>query len=91
MLVIKYDDNVFDGMFTFMAKSDDEEDDKKVSIFYLKQNLNAYSIRKLKNLVVVQIDSVIELTTEKDSMNNNLENFNEEKLALTDHLFVIEE
>ncbi|KAK4713349.1 hypothetical protein R3W88_019256 [Solanum pinnatisectum] len=91
MLAIKNDENVFDGMFSFMAKSDDEEDEEKVTFSDLKQNLNAYSIRKLRNLVVVLIDSVIELTAKKDSMNNSLVNFNEEKLALTDHVSVIEE
>lgn len=91
MLAFKDDNNVFNGMFAFMEKYDDEEDEEKVTLFDLKQNLNAYSIRKLKNLVVVQIDSVIELTTEKDSMNNSLDNFNKEKLSLTDHASVIEE
>ncbi|KAH0686360.1 hypothetical protein KY284_016913 [Solanum tuberosum] len=74
MLTVKDDDNVFDVMFAFMAKSDDKENEEK-----------------LRNPVVVLIDSITELTTEKDSMNNNLDNFNKEKLALTDHVSVIEE
>ncbi|XP_049381315.1 uncharacterized protein LOC125845854 [Solanum stenotomum] len=91
MLAIKDDENVFNGMFTFMAKSNDEEDEEKVTLFDLKQNLNAYSVRRLGNLVVVLIDSVIELTTEMDSMNNSLDKFSEEKIALTFHMSVIEE
>ena len=42
MLAIKDDENVFNGMFTFMAKSDDEEDEEKVTLVDLKQNLNTY-------------------------------------------------
>ncbi|KAH0683294.1 hypothetical protein KY289_021046 [Solanum tuberosum] len=33
MLAVKDDDNVFDGMFTLMAKSDDEEDEDKSNKF----------------------------------------------------------
>ena len=46
MLAFKDDNNVFNGMFAFMEKYDDEEDEEKVTLFDLKQNLNAYSIRK---------------------------------------------
>ncbi|KAH0689758.1 hypothetical protein KY290_017953 [Solanum tuberosum] len=91
MLTVKDDYNVFDVMFAFMVKSDDEEYEEKVTLFDLTQNLNAYSVRKLRNPVVVLIDSITELTTEKDSMKNSLDNFNKEKLALTDHVSVIEE
>lgn len=65
MLAVIDDKNVFDGMFTFMAKSDNEEDQENVTLYDLKQNLNAYYVRKLRNLANVLIDSVIESTIEK--------------------------
>ncbi|KAH0771660.1 hypothetical protein KY290_015641 [Solanum tuberosum] len=55
MLDVKDNEDVFDGMFAFMAKFDDEKDE------------------------------------EKDSMNNSLDIYNEEKLALVGHVSVIEE
>ena len=67
MLVVQYEANVFDGLFAFMEKSDNEE---KLTLFDLKKNVNTYSFRRLRNLESVLIDYVIELTTKKDSMNN---------------------
>ena len=65
MLAFKDDENMFDGMFTFMVKSDDEEDEENINLFDIKQNLNVDSIRRFRNLDDVLIDSVIELTKEK--------------------------
>ncbi|XP_049397267.1 uncharacterized protein LOC125861400 [Solanum stenotomum] len=91
MMVVKDDENVSDGLFALMAKSDSEEDKQKVTLLDLKQNLNTYFVRMLRNLADVLIDSVIKLTAEKDSMNNSLDKFSEEKTALTVHKSVIEE
>ncbi|XP_049372851.1 uncharacterized protein LOC125837822 [Solanum verrucosum] len=91
MMVVKDDENVFDGLFALMAKSDSEEDKQKVTLLDLKQNLNTYFVRMLRNVADVLIDSVIKLTAEKDSMNNSLDKFSEEKTALTIHMSVIEE
>ena len=74
MLVMKDDDEVFDSMFAFMAKSDDESDEE-VTLLDLKENLNLYSVKKLKKLACVLIDSLCELTDEKDFLNNNIDIF----------------
>uniref|UniRef100_A0A0V0IPX0 Putative ovule protein n=1 Tax=Solanum chacoense TaxID=4108 RepID=A0A0V0IPX0_SOLCH len=80
-----------DGLFAFMAKSDDEDNEDKVTLLDIKQNLNTYSVRRLRNLANVLIDSVIELTTEKDSMNISLDILSEEKTVTTAHMSFIEE
>lgn len=73
MLVVQYEANLFDGLFAFMAKSNNEE---KVTLFDLNKNVNTHSFWMLRNLENGLIDYVIELTTEKDSMNNNLDSLN---------------
>ena len=65
MLDVKDDENVFDGMFRFMEKYDDEEGEEKIIILDIKQNLNVGSIRRLRNLANILIESGIELTTAK--------------------------
>ena len=52
VIVVEVDENVFDGMFAFMAKSNDEEDEEVVNLLDLKQNLSVCSVRSLRNLVV---------------------------------------
>lgn len=41
---------------------DDVEDEEKVTLLFLKQSLSVYWVRRLINVIVVLIDSVIELT-----------------------------
>lgn len=65
-MVVQDKTNVFDGLFSLTAKSNDE-DDEKVNLFDIKQNLNTYYVRRLRNLANVLIDYVIELTTEQQS------------------------
>ena len=48
---------MFDSMFAIMEKSNDEEDEKKVTLFDLKCDLHSFSIKRLRQLVVL-IDSV---------------------------------
>ena len=36
MLAVKDDENVFDGMFRFIAKSDDEEGEQKLILLDIK-------------------------------------------------------
>ncbi|KAH0691226.1 hypothetical protein KY289_018584 [Solanum tuberosum] len=91
MLAVQDDANIFDGPFTLKAKSDDEDDEEKVTLEDFKQNLNTYSVRRLRNLVVVLIDSVIDLTAEKDFMNNSLDILGKEKTVTTTHMSFVEE
>lgn len=51
--------------------------------------MNVYYVIKLRNLIGVLIDSIIELTIEKDSMNKNPDMFSKEKIALNVHKSVI--
>lgn len=81
---------MFDSMFAIMEKSNDEEDEKKVTLFDLKQNLSVLSVKKLMNLASVLIDSIIELSTKKDLMNNNLNIHQEEKVVVVYQMSVME-
>ncbi|XP_049360750.1 uncharacterized protein LOC125825454 [Solanum verrucosum] len=71
MLVVQDDANIFDGMFAFMAKSDDEDDEEKVTLFDLKKNLNTYSIRRLRNLAVTE-EQVMVLESENLELKEQL-------------------
>ena len=91
MLAVKGDKDVFDATFALMAKYDDEEDEEEVTLSDLIQNLHVYCVKKLRILVVVLIDSIIESTTETKLMNNSLDILHEEKVALVDQMSVVEE
>jgi len=81
ILSVKDDEDVSDSMFSFMATSEDDEAGVEVTLSYIKQNLNIYSIEKLRSLASVLIESISELT-EKDLLNNNLDIFQYGKFAL---------
>ena len=66
----------------FMAKSDEEDSDEKVSLSYFKQNLNTFSTSKLRKLAVVLLDLISEMKDEKDLVNNNLDISQDGKIAL---------
>ena len=50
-------------MFAFIAHTENEEEDNKVILLDMKHDLNTYSLKKLRTLANVMIDSVIELTS----------------------------
>ena len=79
MVIVQDEENEFDGLVSFMAKSDDEDKDQQVTVIEIKRNLNTYSFRRLKNLANVLIDTIKVLITEKDSMNKNIDSLNEDK------------
>lgn len=91
MLVIQDEANILNVMFSLMAISDDEDDEDEVTLLDIKQNLNTLSIRKLRKLTNILIDSIIELMIEKDSMNNSLDSLYEETYVMSVHMSVIEE
>ena len=74
----------------FMAKSDEEDSDEKVTLSYFKQNLNTFSTSKLRKLVVVLLDLISEMTDEKDLINNSLDIFQDGKFALVAQISDIE-
>ena len=77
-------------MFAFMAKSNNEHVNEKVTLSYFNTNVNVFSIRKLRKLVGVFINSISELTTEKDLFNNSLDIFQNEKIVIVTQIYDIE-
>lgn len=65
MLDFKDGDTTYSSFFALMARSDDEEEDK-ITLFDIKQNLNDYNPKNLRKLITVLIDSLCDLTVEKD-------------------------
>ena len=60
-------------MFALMAHTENEEEDDKITLLGMKNDLDNYSLKKLRTLEKVMLDSVIELTSERDTMNAELE------------------
>lgn len=60
----------------------------KITVLDFKQNLNTYSVKRFRKLEKILIDSAIELTTERDFMNANLDCLRE---VMTVRMSVIEE
>lgn len=75
----------------FMAKYDDQQDEEEVTLSDLQQNLRGYYVKRLRKLVALLIDSIIETTFEKDIMNNNLYIHHEKRVALIDQVAVAKE
>ena len=88
MVVIQNEANVFNEMFALMSLSDDED---KVTLLDFKQNLNTYSLKRLRRLANVLIDFVIELTPERDFMNADFESVSENIKKMAVKMSVIEE
>lgn len=72
MMVIEYEDQIYDSLFALMGKSEDEDGDK-VTILYIKDNLKDYSLKELKSLATVVIDPMFDLTKEKNFLNKDLD------------------
>lgn len=67
-------------MFAFMEKSDeDAEHSDEITLADLKKSLDTCSLKKMRKLATLLIDSLFELITEKAILNNSLENFQDEK------------
>ena len=79
MVLVHEEETIFNEMFSFMAHSKNEDDEDKVTLLGMKHDLNTYSLKKLRTLANVMNDSVIELTTERDIMNVELESLNENR------------
>ena len=86
MVEVHEEETIFNEMFAFMAHTENEEEDDKVTLLDMKNNLNYYSLKKLRTLTNVMIDSVIELTSERDIMNAELDNLTENKVKLEDKM-----
>lgn len=56
---------------------------KKVTLLNIKQNLKDYSLKKLKSLANVLIDSLCDIKKEKYFLKVSLDDFENKKIALT--------
>ena len=59
MVVLHEDETILSEMFDFMAHSENEDDEDKITLLDLKHDLNTFSLKKLRTLANVMIDSVI--------------------------------
>ena len=73
MVAVHEEETVFNEMFALMAHTENEEEDNQVTLLDMKNDLDKYSLKKLRTLAKVMLDSVIELTSERDTMNAELE------------------
>ncbi|XP_069148737.1 uncharacterized protein [Solanum lycopersicum] len=79
MVAVHEEETVFNEMFALMAHKENEEEDNQVTLFDMKIDLDKYSLKKLRTLAKVMLDSVIELTSERDTMIAELEILTENK------------
>ncbi|XP_069150405.1 uncharacterized protein [Solanum lycopersicum] len=79
MVAVHEEETVFNEMFALMAHTENEEENNQVTLFDMKNDLDKYSLKKLRTLAKVMLDSVIELTSERDTMNAELEILTENK------------
>ena len=91
MVVVHEVETIFIEMFAAMAHSENEEEEDKVTLLDLKQDLNTYSLKKLRTLANVMIDSVLEWTSERDIMNAELDNLTENKDKMEEKMLKMED
>ena len=86
MVAVHEEETIFNEMFALMAHAENEEEDDKVTLLDMKNDLNNYSLKKLRRMTKVMIDSVIELTSERDIMNAELDSLTEKKVKLEERM-----
>lgn len=73
MLAVEDNLVIYDSLFAFMANIENEKE-KEVTLSDIMENLDNYTTRKIKRLTSVLIDYVCELTTEKNALEEKVEN-----------------
>ena len=86
MVAVHEEEIVFNEMFALMAHTEYEEEDNQVTLLDMKNDLDKYSLKKLRTLAKVMIDSVIELTSDRDTMNAELDSLTENKVKLEEKM-----
>ncbi|XP_049410536.1 uncharacterized protein LOC125873707 [Solanum stenotomum] len=86
MMVFNDDETVFNSIFSLMAKSDDEENQDEVTLFDLKSDLDTLSIKRLRKLIVVLIDSVDKITIHNLMLREKLSLCEDEKAYLNSQM-----
>lgn len=79
------DVQIYDSVFALVAKSDDDED-AKVTILDIKENLEDYSLKELRSLVVVLKDSMCEIIKVKDLLNKKIDEPEIENVELIEQM-----
>ncbi|KAH0717219.1 hypothetical protein KY285_013250 [Solanum tuberosum] len=82
MMAVKDNEDIFNSIFSLTAKTDDEDDKNEVTLLDLKGDIDTLSIKSLRKLPIVLIDSVDELTNEKMVLSENLDLCQDEKSAI---------
>lgn len=90
MIVVEEDVQIYESLSVLMAKLDDDED-KKVTVLYIKDNLKDYFPKELKSLANNLIDTICELINNKGSLNKNLDDFEVEKVDLVEKISKLQE
>lgn len=72
ILSVEYNIVIYDTFFDFIDNIE-YEGEKEVTLLNIKKNLDNYSVRKIR-IESVLIDSLYELTTEKNSFEDKVEN-----------------
>ena len=80
MVAVHEEETIFNEMFALMAHTENDEEDNQVTLLDMKNDLDNYSLKKLRTLAKVRIDFVIELTSEIDIMNVELDSLTEKRL-----------
>ena len=86
MVAVHEEKTIFNEMFALMAHTENEEKDDQVTLLDMKNDLDKYSLKKLRTFAKVMIDSVIELTSERDTMNAELDSLTENKVKLEEKM-----
>ena len=86
MVVVHEEETIFNEMFALMAHTENEEEDNHVTLLDMKNDLDKYSLKNLRTSAKVMIDSVIELTSERDTMNVELDSLTENKVKLEEKI-----
>ncbi|XP_015087062.1 uncharacterized protein LOC107030207 [Solanum pennellii] len=74
----------------YSSESGDSDCPEDASMLVIQAKANVFN-GMLRRLADILIDSIIELTTERDSMNNSLDGLNEEKEVMVVQMYVLEE
>jgi len=82
MMAVKDDEDIFNSIFSLMAKTDDEDNKEEVTLLDNKDGTYTLSIERLRKHFIVLIDSVDELTNEKNVLSENLKFYQNEKVDL---------
>ena len=85
-MAVHEEETVFNEMFALMAHTKNEEEDNQVTLLDMKNDLDKYSLKKVRTLAKVMLDSVIELTYERDIAIVELDSLTENKVKLEEKM-----